>query len=87
MIGGRLDYTKLTDEIFKIILAEIIVEKGSDLIQNPKIYSILCEELKDDVLERWKKKHAHIIQNAELLDEWEKIEEQKLLKEEDYKKR
>jgi hypothetical protein len=86
MIGGRLDYSKLTDEIFKIILAEIIVEKGSDLIQNPKIYSILCEELKDDVLERWKKKHAHIIQNAELLDEWEKIEEQKLLKEEDYKK-
>jgi hypothetical protein len=86
MIGGRLDYSKLTDEIFKIILTEIIIEKGSDLIQNPKIYSILCEELKDDVLERWKKKHAHIIQNAELLDEWEKIEEQKLLKEEDYKK-
>lgn len=78
MAGVQLDYSKLTDEIFKIILAEIVVEKGAYLIQNPKIYAVLCEELKADVLERWKKKQAHIIHNTELLNEWEKVEEQKL---------
>jgi hypothetical protein len=84
--GGRLDYSKLTDEIFETIIAEIVIEKGTDLLQNPKIYTVLCEELNDDVLERWEKKQAHVMHNAELLNEWEKMEEEKLLKEEEEEK-
>jgi hypothetical protein len=37
----HLDYSKLTDEIFKIITAEIVMGKGADLLHNTKIYVIL----------------------------------------------
>lgn len=79
--GGHLDYSKLTDEIFELILAEIVIEKGTHLLQNPKIHAVLCEELHDDVFEKWKKKKIFIKPDAELLIEWEKLEEQNQIKE------
>ena len=70
MTYGHLDYSKLTDEIFGIILAEIVLEKGADLLRNPKIYAILSKELNNEVIEKW-----------------EKLEEEKLLNEKDENKK
>lgn len=52
------DYSKLSDEEFDSILAEILSEmSGAQILAVPGAYEVFREEFNNEVLDRWEKRN------------------------------
>lgn len=47
------DYSKLTDDEFRRILEEIVVEEGANILSIGDVYVALAEYYNNAVLDRW----------------------------------
>lgn len=51
------DYTRLREDVFDAILEEMVEEMGAKVLTIGDVYSILREELNNDILDKWAETH------------------------------
>ncbi len=69
MTDKTYDYSKMTDEEFDSILADLVFENAGTLLEIPGVYEAVSEHFNNEVLSRWEEEHPRLVGGRRVFEE------------------